>query len=78
MYAQADGLAENVADGITGFVVARRNPQAVASKVKLLIESPKLRDQMGKAGRKRVILKFQLENQANQFSDFYTQVLKAK
>ena len=74
----ADGLAENVAVGISGFVVARRNPQAVASKVKLLIESPKLRDQMGKAGRKRVILKFQLENQANQFSDFYTQVLKAK
>lgn len=72
----AGGLAENVKDGVTGFVVPRRDPQAIASKVVQLIESPELRKHMGVAGRERVIERFQLEQQLERFSDFYTKVIE--
>ena len=71
----ADGLAENVADGVTGFVVARRDPQAIAEKLMLLAKNPSLRRTMGTAGRKRVQSHFQLENQLRDFESFYEMVL---
>jgi glycosyltransferase involved in cell wall biosynthesis len=50
----ADGLAENVADGLTGFVVSRRAPEALAAALARLAGDPALRRQMGAAGRERV------------------------
>jgi len=70
----ADGLAENVADGVTGFVVPRRDPFATAQKLSLLVKSPELRMQMGKAGRERVLTQFQLKDQITRFEDFYTRI----
>lgn len=45
-----DHLAENAADGVTGFVVLRRGPKALAEKMALLTESPGLRKSFGLAG----------------------------
>lgn len=47
-----DGLKEVVDDGVTGFVVERKNPQAMADKIIELIKSPDLRISMGAAGRR--------------------------
>lgn len=71
----AGGLPENVADGETGFVVPRRNPKALAEKLELLAENPSLRQQMGEAGRKRVLTKFRLDEQITAFEQLYRQVL---
>jgi colanic acid/amylovoran biosynthesis glycosyltransferase len=71
----AGGLQENVADGETGFVVPRRNPAALAERLALLAD-PARRDAMGKAGRERVLHKFQLKDQINAFEQFYQQVLE--
>jgi colanic acid/amylovoran biosynthesis glycosyltransferase len=67
----AGGLPENVEHGVTGFVVPRRNPQALADKLRLLANDPELRDSMGKAGRERVELHFQLPTQIERFDQFY-------
>ena len=67
----ADGLAENVADGVTGFVVPRRDPKALAEKLKILISSPKLRSKMSTAGRQRIIDNFQLDKQLDAFESFF-------
>jgi glycosyltransferase involved in cell wall biosynthesis len=48
------GCREAVQDGITGFLVPPRNPEALAAALKTLIDSPELRSQMGAAGRLRV------------------------
>ena len=72
----AGGLAENVAHGQTGFVVPRRNPAALADKLKLLVGDPELRQQMGQAGRQRVSMLFQVADQITAFEKFYTQVLQ--
>lgn len=71
----AGGLGENVIDGCTGFVVPRRNPHALAEKVRILAESPELRAKMGEAGRNHVIEHFAIERQIEAFSNLYKQVL---
>jgi colanic acid/amylovoran biosynthesis glycosyltransferase len=67
----ADGLSENVLDGVTGFVVPRRDPAAMAEKLALLAEDGALRQQMGAAGRERVSSHFRLADQIAAFEKFY-------
>ncbi|MBU1625816.1 glycosyltransferase family 4 protein [bacterium] len=47
------GLKTIVEDNISGFIVEPDNPESLASKLKLLIDAPELREKMGIAGRKR-------------------------
>lgn len=72
----AGGLAENVAAGLTGFVVARRHPGAMAEKLLLLAQDPALRRQLGQAGRQRVLARFRLAGQIKAFEEFYEQILR--
>jgi len=71
----AGGLPDNVADGVTGFVVPRRNPKAMADKLELLAANPELRRRMGNAGRERVESCFRLEDQIDRFEKLYLTVL---
>jgi colanic acid/amylovoran biosynthesis glycosyltransferase len=71
----ADGLSENVADGETGFVVARRDFTAMADRLERLARDPGLRRRMGEAGRRRVLEKFRLDDQIDRFEDLYRRVL---
>jgi colanic acid/amylovoran biosynthesis glycosyltransferase len=73
----ADGLAENVVNGETGFVLPRRNPQAIAEKLIFLASNPAVRQQMGLAGRQRVMNCFQLTDQISAFDRLYRQVLRS-
>jgi colanic acid/amylovoran biosynthesis glycosyltransferase len=67
----ADGLRENVAESVTGFIVPRRDPAAMAKKLCLLATDGRLRQQMGQDGRVRVERHFQLEHLLDAFEDFY-------
>lgn len=70
----ADGLAENVADGLTGFVVSRRSPEALAAALARLADDPALRRQMGAAGRERVKTCFRAEAQIAAFDRFFREL----
>jgi colanic acid/amylovoran biosynthesis glycosyltransferase len=72
----ADGLAENVASGETGFVVPRRDSDALTEKLALLAHDAKLRRRMGTAGRERVIERFLLERQLQAFATLYRKTLE--
>jgi colanic acid/amylovoran biosynthesis glycosyltransferase len=72
----ADGLAENVLDGRTGFVVPRRNSQALADALICLASDPHLMQQMREAGSQRVKTLFRLEDQIAAFERLYDQVLE--
>lgn len=71
----AGGLPENVENGVTGFVVPRRDAKAMADKIIYLIENPEIRLKMGAAGRKRVIEKFDIKNQAKAFNTMYLSLM---
>ena len=71
----ADGLPENVQDGVTGIVVARRDPQALAEALAALAADPGRRVRMGEAGRARVESGFRPEDQVSAFAELYRGVL---
>lgn len=72
----AGGLPENVENGATGFVVPRRDPEAMAEKIMLLIQDPKMRESMGKKGRQRAVQLFNAADQIRSFEKFYSDILK--
>lgn len=71
----ADGLGENVEDGVTGFVVPRRDPDALAAAVRELTADGERRAAMGAAGRRRVERHFRLDHQLDAWERFYDDAL---
>ena len=70
----AGGLPEAIEDGVTGFVVPCRDPEALADRICQLAKDGELRARMGEQGRRRVLAKFTLEQQAARFLEFYRDV----
>lgn len=70
----AGGLPENIEDGVTGFVVPRRDPDALAEKIILLAKDPELRRRMGKAGRARALKLYDISAQVQQFMTLYQEL----
>ena len=70
----ADGLPENVVDGVTGFVVERRRPGPMADALAALAADAELRARMGSAGRRRVAEEFRPSDQIDAFLALYRAV----
>ena len=66
-----DGTPELIVNGKTGYLVAAKQPQPLAAKIKALLSDTKLAQQFGRQGRKRVEENFSLEKQVNDFQDLY-------
>ncbi|MFY9469907.1 MAG: glycosyltransferase [Solirubrobacterales bacterium] len=58
-------VRDTVLDGTTGFVVAPRDPQAIADATRKLIGDPQLRSRFGDAARKRAVETFSVERCAD-------------
>jgi colanic acid/amylovoran biosynthesis glycosyltransferase len=71
----ADGLPENVADGLTGLIASRRDPAALADKLIDLAGGVERRRAMGAAGRARVVDCFALPQQIAAFDRFYREMV---
>ena len=68
----ADGLRENVVNGVTGFIAGRRNPGDFADKISHIISiSEKERIQIANSARERVEKEFNIERQNELFNDFF-------
>jgi colanic acid/amylovoran biosynthesis glycosyltransferase len=67
----AGGLPENVENEVTGFVVPRRDPEAMAEKLIQLALNPQLCRKLGRAGREHVIRTFALSDQVGEFVSLY-------
>jgi glycosyltransferase involved in cell wall biosynthesis len=61
------GAAEVIADGVTGFVLPKENPQALANAIVRLAGDEVVRTAMGVAARERVGKHFNLNDQARRF-----------
>jgi glycosyltransferase involved in cell wall biosynthesis len=71
----AGGLPENVADGVTGFVVPRRDSGALADRLARLASDPTLREQFGSSARRRAETRFDVEGQLDHFEELYRELL---
>ncbi len=72
----AGGLPENAVDGLTGYVVSRRDPAAAAEKLRHLAEDPALCREMGRAGRERALALFDINRQVEKFAALYHELAK--
>jgi glycosyltransferase involved in cell wall biosynthesis len=66
------GIPDEIDDGVTGYIVPRQNADALADRLEELILNPKLRRQMGNAGRE----KFKKEFTSNRFETRLKEILQ--
>ena len=68
---RSGGLVESVIDGETGFIIEKRDAQALAEKISLLLRDKDLAQRMGQAGRKHASEKFSRERMAREVAELY-------
>lgn len=73
----AGALPEVVGDDGAGILVPPRDAQALAQAIQRLLKDAQLRQQMGRAARRRVLDLFTWENAARQMVDVYHEVIDA-
>ena len=69
------GMREAITNGIDGYVVPVRDPEAMADALETLIMNKTLRTAIGKAARERIVEHFTLDQQAGQFLNMYRSLL---
>jgi glycosyltransferase involved in cell wall biosynthesis len=72
--ADVGGVREAVTDGVEGFVVPPRDPDAMAEALRTLWVDPELGPRMGRAGRARVQARFRLDHQVDAFQALYREL----
>lgn len=69
------GISEIIADPKFGLLVPPRDPQALAEAIAWLIDNPKERLEIGKAGQQHVLKNFTLEKTVRQIDQLYRELL---
>jgi colanic acid/amylovoran biosynthesis glycosyltransferase len=69
------GVPEAVAHGETGFLAPERDWRKLAEHIVDLLKSRELREQFGRAGRKRVEQKFDIRNQTASLERIYDELV---
>lgn len=72
---KSEGVLDILDDGITGYFFNKKDSDDLAEKLKLLIDFPEKRIQMGKAARERVIKNFDLEKQTQKLVELYNRLV---
>ncbi|MDH3252354.1 MAG: glycosyltransferase, partial [Ignavibacteria bacterium] len=70
-----DGVLDIVVDGETGLFVPPRNAEALANKLAQLIGNASQREAMGRAGRQRVVARFNQKDHAEKLTQIYRSLL---
>lgn len=71
-----NGIPEEVTDGKTGLLVPHADVDALVSALKTLIDSPDLRQSMGKAGREKFLQEFTTQIMLAKTEDVYQNTVK--
>ena len=72
------GVPELVEDGVTGFLVPPKDPNALAKALQKLIADPELRRRMGEAGREKALREFTLDRMLQETERIYREIILDK
>ena len=72
------GVPDVVRDGEDGFLVERGDIEQLAERLALLARDPELREQMGRAGRERVVPRYAVDRLIDDVDRLYRSLLEAK
>jgi colanic acid/amylovoran biosynthesis glycosyltransferase len=70
------GMCEVICDGQDGYIVPIFDAEAMAERLFTLYSDKALRQDMGKQARQKILNEFRLEQQIQDFLDFYASLLK--
>lgn len=70
------GVCEMVKEGENGLLAEVRNPSDLAQKIEILLNDEKLREDMGKKSRERLLSLFSIESYVENYSKEYDRLLK--
>lgn len=68
---RAGGAPELISDGKTGLLGPADDPEALAANLSILIDAPRLREEMGDRGRRRVAENFTVQRMAAEMEEVY-------
>jgi len=68
------GCKDVVDDGINGYLIPIKDSEALARKLRLLIENKELRQQMGRAARRKAELEFSLQLVIDKHLEIYNEI----
>lgn len=69
------GIPEVVVDGVTGYLVPKGDPEALATRIIKLLSNSGLRRRFGEAGRRRICEQFNARNYASDITKIYREVV---
>lgn len=69
------GVPDVVEDGVTGYLVAPRDTEALAERLERLARDPKLRRRLGDAGKERVLTRYAVERLVADTDELYRSLL---
>jgi glycosyltransferase involved in cell wall biosynthesis len=75
---QVGGLKDIVQDGRTGYLVPSFSPVTIAEKIRVLIENPRLKQQMGGEGRIRALNNYSADRYGREVERLYLKLLRSK
>ncbi len=72
------GLPELIEDGVNGFLVNPKDPDALAEKIKILVTDKNKRKKMGREGKRKFSKKFDVKGMIQRIDELYTSLLDKK
>jgi len=72
------GLRDQIDDGVTGFLVAPRDPDALVDALSTMLRDPGLRAKMGAAARIRVEQRYSLLSMVDEYEDLYDDLIHSR
>jgi glycosyltransferase involved in cell wall biosynthesis len=76
--ARVGGIAEIIADGVTGALVPTEDPASLAAAIERLAGDAPRRAEMGEAAFRHVAQHFSIRSHADRMMDLYDEVLEAR
>jgi len=72
------GIPEIITDGENGYLVAERDVATLADRMIELAERDDLRNQFGEAGRRRVVVDYNVTTQSQRLEELYDEIIAAR
>ena len=72
------GPAEIITDGVDGFLISPKDPNALSTKIINLIENPQIFREMGAAAREKVVKQHRIPSYVSKIMELYDHVLYMK
>lgn len=69
------GIPELIEDGVSGFLVDERDPDAIADRISALVANPASWPEMGRAGRRRIEADYDMNKVNDQLVSIYEKVI---